>query len=244
MYDEYPVIKYVLLNGQTVNDYAIHKEFLNDFWMRLSAGVYAGKVPHYALPNFMDDFKDDPVIETLSKYILKNIGDVDQPFYISYKELGPDYIMSLHLQPKPANLCRRMIEPLQPNDKWVILSLGDISDYFVTTTVGIPSFINLKHEEVLVWIMRNLGTSSAHMEFILNTLQTKVLDDFNVNAYPYDDAVLDLLTSSFGAVLLMLIELFQRFNLFDAQGRNFWHVSEINKYEVILYDSRRRAGLM
>lgn len=243
MSDEKYTLSRIILDGGLIKSYESHEVYGNVFFMALSVLIFANKVPYYKLPDFMVIFSKDIQLKNLSYKINEFMEEVDYPFELEFVEIGKDYIMNIQRTPKPANLCRRIVDPLQPNDSWIILDISAISQYFVTTTIGVPSFIRLVHEDVLVWIMRNLGTSSAHMEFILNTLQTKVMDDFDINAYPYDNTVLDLLTSSFGAILIMLIELFSRFNLFDESGRNFWHVSEINKYEVILYDSRKRIGV-
>ena len=243
MSDEKLVLSRILLDGEVVRRYSAHDMVSNDFFLIMSVIIFANKIPYYDLPEFAESQVNDTFIKTIGSTILEFMKEVDYPFELDFVEKGNDYIMNIQRTPKPANLCRKIIEPLRPTDRWIILDIEAISQYFLSTTTSIPSFIRLVHEDVLIWIMRNLGSSSAHMEFILNTLQTKVLDDFDVNAYPYDNTVLDLLTSSFGAILLMLIELFSRFNLFDELGRNHWYVSEINKYEVILYDSRLRSGI-
>lgn len=237
------ILSRVILDGDVVRKYTAHDMLNNDIFIVLSTIIYASKIPHYVLPEFIEPYLNDPLIKSMGSNLIKFMEDIDYAFELDFVETGKDYIMNIQRTPQPANLCRLVIDPLRPTDRWIILDISSICQYFVTTTTSIPSFIKLNHEEVLVWMMRNLGTSSAHMEFILNTLQTKVLDDFDINAYPYDNTVLDLLTSSFGAILIMLIDLFVRFNLFDDLGRNFWHVSEINKYEVILYDSRLRSGI-
>lgn len=243
MSDEKYTLSRIILDGDVIRSYESQEVYGNVFFMALSLLIFANKVPYYRLPEFMGMFNNDLQLKNLSYKVNEFMEEVDYPFELEFVEIGKDYIMNIQRTPKPANLCRRIVDPLVPTDTWIILDISAISQYFVTTTVGIPSFIRLVHEDTLIWMMRNLGSSSAHMEFILNTLQTKVMDDFDVNAYPYDNTVLDLLTSSFGAILIMLIELFTRFNLFDEFGRNHWYVSEINKYEVILYDSRKRIGV-
>lgn len=244
MLDKSRILGSVVLDGVAIRNGGIHRNFNDDVFRILSAMVFAAKVPYYDRPEFLELYERDAFYSLLTGYILNVIKSVNEPFELDFKEIGADYIMTLQRPPgPPANLCRKIIEPLQPGDRWIILDISAISQYFVTTTTGIPAFINLVHEEVLVWMFRNMNTSSAHMEFIINTLQTKVMDDFDRNAYPYDNAVMDLLTSSFSCVLLMMIDLLQRFNLFDERGRSFWYVSELNKYEVILYDSRCRGAI-
>lgn len=241
MYSKDQLLCSVLLDGATLRSKSFNR-IENEVWQFLSSAVYAELIPHYTRPPYMDMYNDDVNLQYISSFIRSHVSNVKEPFRLAFEEIGTDYIMTLHRPPgKPANLYRKIFTPLIPGDNWILLDISMIMEYFISTTVGIPEFIRLNHEETFVWVLRNLGTSHAHMEFVLNTLMTKVKDDFDRMAYPYDDAVLDLLMTSFSCLLLQLLELLQRFNLFDELGRNWWYVAELNRYEVILYDSRLRG---
>lgn len=241
MYSNGHLLCSVLLDGATLRKRTFNR-IDNDVWEFLSSAVYEEIVPHYQRPHYMDMYNDDVTLQCLSSFLKTHVAEIEGPIRVDFREIGADYIMTLQRPPgPPANLYRQIITPLLPGDNWILLDISIIMEYFITTTVSIPSFIRLNHEETFVWVLRNLGTSHAHMEFVLNTLQTKVKDDFDRMAYPYDDAVLDLLMTSFSCLLLQLLDLLEKFNLFDEFGRNWWHVAELNRYEVILYDSRLRG---
>lgn len=143
---------------------------------------------------------------------------------------------------KVTPLYHRVLEALQPGDHLAVISIEETLQRSMEAAIQLPEFLDFNPENILLFILRNMAsqTQAGHIEYIIRALLDQIHEAFLHMAYPVDPVVVGTAMSIVTFMIDQLSTMITRLGLFSPEGLFFYKPAIINKYEVVMYDTRLR----